>query len=50
MGSQIVKLPFRQEKLQYEIEQKEHTYPELDTQVRTLTEKRYVMERIDRNT
>ena len=50
MAGEVSSFFFREEKLQQEIEQEKHTYPELNLQIRTLIQERDVMKSIYRDT
>ena len=50
MAGEVSSFFFREEKLQQEIEQEKHTYPELNLQIRTLIRERDVMKSIYRDT
>ena len=50
MAGEVSSFFFREEKLQQEIEQEKHTYPELILQIRTLIQERDVMKSIYRDT
>ena len=50
MAGEVSSFFFREEKLQQEIEQEKHAYPELNLQIRTLIQERDVMKSIYRDT
>ena len=45
MAGEVPSFFFREEKLQQEIEQEKHAYPELNLQIRTLIQERDVMKK-----